>query len=188
VYSLQEAEDIITALAAHVQCQLIFALAYFAGLRHGEIAGLQWGDFDGDFVHIRRAVSRGVVDIPKTEDSVRSVPLIAPVKIALDAWAQTRTPCDGWVFKGRGKKQADLRSLINNIIVPTLKPGQWKGLHAGRRGLGTVLKQLTGNSMAGQGALGHKNERTTKEHYEGETPEETLKGMKLLEAKSSLKQ
>jgi hypothetical protein len=51
-----------------------------------------------------------------------------------------------------------------------------------------VLKQLTGNSMAGQGALGHKNERTTKEHYEGETPEETLKGMKLLEAKSSLKQ
>jgi hypothetical protein len=36
-YTLEEVEDIISALVEHVDCQLIVALAFFLGLRPGEI-------------------------------------------------------------------------------------------------------------------------------------------------------
>jgi integrase len=72
-YTLEEAENIISALVDHVDCQLIMALSCFLGLRPGEIAGLRWEDFDADFVHIRRAVVRGIVGTPKTPESVASL-------------------------------------------------------------------------------------------------------------------
>src|ERR1700688_4367953 len=57
-YTLEEIENIISALVDYVDCQLIMALTFFLGLRKGEIAGLQWNDIDGDYVHIRRAITR----------------------------------------------------------------------------------------------------------------------------------
>jgi integrase len=54
-YTLEEAESIINALIDRTDAQLVFALAFFMGLRPSEIAALQWGDFDGQQIHIRRA-------------------------------------------------------------------------------------------------------------------------------------
>jgi integrase len=36
------------------------ALSFFAGMRKGEIWGLQWSDVDGEFIHVRRAFSRAL--------------------------------------------------------------------------------------------------------------------------------
>jgi len=47
-YTLEEAEELISALVDHVDCQLILALSSFLGLRPGEIAALKWEDFDAD--------------------------------------------------------------------------------------------------------------------------------------------
>lgn len=60
-YTLEESENIVSALAGHVDCQLILALSCFLGLRPGEIAALRWEDFDAQSVHIRRSVVRGEV-------------------------------------------------------------------------------------------------------------------------------
>src|SRR5581483_660404 len=68
-YTLEEAENVISALVDHVHCQLIMALACFLGLRPGEIAAVRWEDFDDDFVHIRRSVVRGIVGPTKTPES-----------------------------------------------------------------------------------------------------------------------
>jgi integrase len=184
-YTLEEMENIINTLVDHVECQLIMALAFFAGLRRSEIAALQWGDIDSEFIHVRRGMVRGVVGTPKTKKSVRSVPIIEPVRIPLNEWR--RRGCNGWLFKGRDKNEpGDITSLVRNVIEPTLLKSniEWKGLHAGRRGLGTELKRLTGNSNAGKNVLGHSDEQVTQEHYEGAMPAEALAGMKLLEAKS----
>jgi hypothetical protein len=43
---------------------------------------------------------------------------------------------------------------------------------------------LTGNSNAGRDVLGHGSTQVTEQHYEHAMPEEALKGMRLLEAKS----
>ncbi|MGB7072904.1 MAG: site-specific integrase, partial [Candidatus Sulfotelmatobacter sp.] len=185
-YTLEEIENIITALVNHVECQLIMALAFFLGLRKGEVQGLKWEDFDKDSVHIRRAVARGVVGTPKTKKSIRTLPLIAPVRIPLMLWRKkSGSPVDGWVFPHKTNgKSIEIRTLIRCVIVPTLikQKIEWKGIQAGRRGTGTILRKLTGNSTAGRDVLGHEDESTTKEHYEGALPEEALQAMKLLEA------
>lgn len=184
-YSLEQVENMISALVDHIECQLIVALAFFAGLRKGEIGALQWGDVDADFIHVRRAVVRGVVGTPKTRKSVRSIPIVAPLRIALNEYR--RKGCDGWLFKGRDKNEpADINHFERSIIRPTLlkKNIDWRGFHGGRRGLGTMLLALTGNSNAGRDILGHTDIQTTQTHYEGALPAEALAGMKLLEAKS----
>ncbi len=184
-YTLDEIEDIISALADHPQCQLIMALAFFVGLRPSEIAGLKWQDFDARWVHVRRAVVRGDVGETKTPESVASLPLIAPVQIPLKLWRkQCGNPSEGWVFQNRSGRPAELRELGRRIIVPVLteKKIPWKGLYAGRRGAGTALTELTGSALAAQQILRHKNLAVTTGFYVKEMPAVGLSGMKLLEA------
>src|SRR5580698_6757401 len=52
-YTLEEMENIISALVENVAAQLVMALSFFAGMRKGEIAVLQWGDIDANYIHIR---------------------------------------------------------------------------------------------------------------------------------------
>ena len=179
-YSLEEIENIITALVDHVDCQLIMALTFFMGLRKGEIQGLQWGDVDGGYIHIRRNIVRSHITTPKTKKSVRSIPIIQPVKGLLRLWRAKATTEDVWLFR------FSLEHVARKTIQPTLAKNklEWKGFHAGRRGLGTTLRALTGNSTAARDVLGHEDETLTKDHYEGKLPEEALKGMRLLEQKS----
>jgi integrase len=183
-YSLEEIENIITALVDHVECQLIMALAFFMGLRKGEIQGLQWGDVDADYLHVRRNLTKGKgglhLTTPKTRKSVRSIPIIQPVKGLLLLW-RAKNPDGEFVFA------SNLTTLAKVTIRPALKKARltWKGYHAGRRGLGTTLRTLTGNSNAGRDMLGHSNAQVTEAHYEAAMPEEVLKGMRLLEAKST---
>lgn len=56
--------------------QLIMALTFFMGLRKGEIQGLQWGDIDIEYIHVRRNIYRGQITTPETNRSVRSIPVI----------------------------------------------------------------------------------------------------------------
>jgi integrase len=184
-YTLEEAEDIISALVEHVDCQLIVALAFFLGLRPGEIQGLKWQDIDDKWIHIRRAVARNVVGETKTKSSVASVPLIAPVRIPLTLWREKKgNPSEGWLFPNAKGKPVDLRSVISRTIVPTLeaKNIEWKTLYAGRRGAATILTQLTGDALAAKELLRHKNLAVTTDKYVKAIPEALLKGIKLLEA------
>jgi integrase len=53
-YTMEEAENLISTLVDHVDAQLVLALSCFLGLGPAEIAGLQWGDVDKAWIHIRR--------------------------------------------------------------------------------------------------------------------------------------
>jgi integrase len=187
-YTLEEAENIISALIEHLDCQLIVALAFFLGLRPGEIAGLRWEDIDDTWIHIRRAVVRNVVGETKTKSSVASLPLIAPVLIPLRLWHEkSGHPKEGWVFPNKAGNPTDLKSLVHRVIRPTLeaKNIQWKTLYAGRRGAATILTQLTGDALAAKELLRHKTLTVTTQNYVKSIPEALLKGIKLLEAAAS---
>jgi integrase len=75
-YTFEEAENIISALVDHLDCQLIMAFACFLGLRPSEIAAPRCEDFDSDCVRIRRGVVNGRVGTPKTPASVADIPLV----------------------------------------------------------------------------------------------------------------
>jgi integrase len=184
-YTLEELEDLITALVARVDCQLILALAGFLGLRPSEIEGLKWEDFDANFVHIRRGSVRGIIGPLKTPESAASIPLIDQVQIPLKLWrAKSGSPTSGWLFPNRsGDRPINLRDLQRKVIRPAVEKAKltWKTLYAGRRGAATALVGLTGNLVAAQELLRHKSLTTTAMFYKKQTSQSLMDGLKLLQ-------
>jgi len=114
-YTLEEMEDVISALVDRVDVQLVMALSFFAGMRKGEIQGLQWVDVDNDFIHVRRAFSRGVLGVPKSKKSLRSLPIIQPVKGLLMFW-RAKTGDGVWVFPNTEGNASNMDSFANTTI------------------------------------------------------------------------
>src|SRR5581483_8733621 len=119
-YTMEEAENLISALVDHVDAQLVLALSCFLGLGPAEIAGLQWGDVDKDWIHIRRnKPSHGKVGPPKTKERIAPVPIIDHVRVPLELWRGKAENPNGenWVI-------ADLPNMINRVIKPHVMGGR----------------------------------------------------------------
>jgi integrase len=189
-YTLEEAEATMNALVSRVDAQAIFALAFFLGLRPSEIAGLQWGDvdLDGGLIHIRRAAVKGNVGETKTPESVASLPMIAPVKIPIEALKQKRKKpqADEWCFPNRNHGPLNVESFCRNTILPLLNKAkiEWKGLYSARRGCATHLTALTGNVLAARWLLRHKSMAVTLAKYDKANEMVGVAGLKLVEAKA----
>lgn len=80
--------------------RLIAKLAVLAGMRPGEIFGLTWGRITATFADIRQRVYRGVIDSPKTNQSVRRAALSEGVLQEVEAWRELSAVMrdDAWVF------------------------------------------------------------------------------------------
>lgn len=183
-YTLEEAEDIISTLVDHVDCQLIMALACFLGLRPGEIAALKWEDVDDTHLRIRRNVVKGIVGTLKTLESVRDIPLIDRVKVPLELWRRKAGQSE-WIFDSGYGTPVDLHNLTLRVIKPAIEAAglTWKGLYAGRRGAVTLVIEATGGNYAvAQALAGHKSMKTTLDVYKKAiTPDAFAAGMKQLE-------
>jgi integrase len=182
-YTLDEAENTVTALIENVQAQLVFALACFLGLRPGEIAGLQWSDIDGEWLHVRRSSWRGIVGTTKTPESVASVPLIEPVKSLILEWKR-QAGSSVWMFPStRGDKPCDISGFSKRVIASVLKEKciEYHGLYSGRRGCATIVTQLTGSATAAMHILRHRNMATTTQAYIKPSREAGTHGLRLLE-------
>jgi integrase len=202
-YTLEEAEDIISSLVAHVDCQLIMALGCFLGLRPCEIAALKWEDIDTEWVHIRRSVVRGDVGTTKNKESSAPMPLIDQVRVPLELWRhKSGKPSLGWVFPSARKTPVDLHNLAARVIRPhidgdrecvrcectpeSLKGTTWKGFYSGRRGAITaIIERNDGDAAVGQRWARHKSMMTTLNVYKKSiTPKRLLEGARKLEAGS----
>ncbi|MGB7603477.1 MAG: site-specific integrase [Candidatus Sulfotelmatobacter sp.] len=192
-YTLEDAENMISALVDHVEAQLVLALACFLGLGPAEIAGLRWGDVEKDWIHIRRNRVRGEVVTPKTPERMAAVPIIDQVRVPLELWRKKSQSTDeaSWVI-------ADLPNLINRVIIPHVEglnkcwtcektpkksDVKWVGLYAGRRGACTAVVEATnGNYAVAQALLRHKTMTTTLNVYKKAITQGAFQaGMKQLE-------
>jgi integrase len=203
-YTWEEAENVISALVDRVDCQLIIALACFLGLRPNEIAALRWEDFDAEWLHVRRGIVHGKLDTPKTDESVRSIPLLPQVRVPLELWRRKSTDTSGWVFPSEGTLTAEriiapemqhlaggvspvnLTALCKRVIRPAIEKAKlpWKPLKAGRTGACTaIIEGSNGNAALAQAVLGHKSMTTTLNIYKKAiSPANLLAGMKALKS------
>lgn len=73
-----DAERVLAAMTEHDRC--IWALAFYGGLRLGELRALRWGDVDekNGVIHVRRSWDRVEGEtLPKSTAGVREVPILA---------------------------------------------------------------------------------------------------------------
>jgi integrase len=108
----------------------------FTGLTRSELKGLNWEDYDGKTINVRRKIWNGHVGAPKTEArevGVYVVPLLG--KILTKYKASYPTVGDGRIFRGEKMlRPLDLDNLSRRDI-PQYINGARFGWHVFRRGL-----------------------------------------------------
>lgn len=57
--------------------RLFLAIGFYTGMRRGEIMGLMYSDidFEAKIIRVKRSITEGKISTPKTEKSIRSVPI-----------------------------------------------------------------------------------------------------------------
>jgi integrase len=162
----------VQLLAEHLEepARTVLILAVTTGVRIGELLGLQVEDLDlsRGIIKIQRSVSRGQVDVTKTEGSTRQVP-IPPVLLevltahingaALSIKSENERQPANWLFPSEAGTPLSDRNLINRHIYPVSKKlgiphFSWHSLRHTFSTLGgnegtiptLVMKQLLGHS------------------------------------------
>lgn len=188
-YSLEEIQSILAVLPE--PAATCFAVASFAGLREGELAGLEWSDLHGGALHVARAIWNGQIVSPKTKQSGAAVPVIKPLADRLEMHRlKCGNPSSGPIFANSLGRHLSMDNVRMRSILPALNrcmfcglpQGKkhvkqdhqyernaalpiWRGWHAARRGLGSNLYRLGVPDKVIQAILRHSNVNVTLAYY-----------------------
>jgi integrase len=202
-YSHDDVRNILDALTE--PSRVLMAVAAYTGLRRGEIVGLRWEDYDGDTIHVRRNICFGErgemsVELPKTEASEASVPVIKPLRTILDSWKKQAEVTEGcWIFQAGFTRKKDHpatlldagkmtplspQNVLRDVVTPALeKKGiVWHGYHAFRRGLATNLRALGVDDLTIMEILRHSDVSVTRGSYIKRVNEKSVEAMGRFEA------
>ena len=149
--------------------RVLVALMMYEGLRRGEALGLTWDnvDFAENCIHITQqaAFNNGsntaTIQLPKTKKSIRTIPLVKPLKAILET-----IPAHGDFIVGNSKTpytKSMLRKAMDRIKrileIDDLHPHMFRYSHA------TVLHELGVDDKTIQHWEGHANQATTANIY-----------------------
>jgi len=166
-YDLSQVLQMLDRLPLLVIKSLV-ATAAFAGLRLGELRGLEWTDYTGTELAINRSIWRSVVNPPKTRASRNSVPVIPALAEILGEYRRSvGNPETGVVFHSGNRLPINADKVGRRVIRSTLKAIRlpWYGWHAFRRGLASNLYAMGAPDKVVQRILRHSKPHVTKEHY-----------------------
>jgi integrase len=135
---------------------------------------------------LRRGLVRGKVDDLKTKGSVRSLPIIDPIRILLE---QQSRSTNGWLFENQAGGPRDLKDMVRKVIRPAIAAWnetpdeklEWRSLYAFRRTASSTLWSLTKSVEASQLLLGHTTPDATMKHYLKANKSALAAGLKMLE-------
>lgn len=176
-----------------IQAQVAIGLAFFAGLRPGEVRGTRWEDYNGKTLAVKQSVWRKHTTDPKTASAAKPVPVIEPLRELL---AELRTsegdPQTGPILRGVLKGEPlNLDMLAREVIKPAVlnpenytenaKRLTWHGYYSFRRGIATLASSVSHDPMAAKGLLRHSSVNTTLAHYIKDVPEVTKNAMNQVE-------
>jgi integrase len=103
--------------------RLVVKFAVLAGLRPGEILGLQWRHLLATHAEVRQRVYRGRIDTPKTRRSIRNAALPCGLLADIEDWraASPMNGADHWVFPSHtGKTPLSRDNIARRHMGPLL--------------------------------------------------------------------
>lgn len=105
------------------QQPLVFAVASFAGLREGEIEGLEWPDYRDGALSVAHNVWNGRVGKPKTTKSEAPVPVIRQLADRLEKHRlRCRNPSINGLCPVEEHESTVNRTESQNQLTPELTP------------------------------------------------------------------
>src|SRR2546430_13080211 len=91
--------DVCSSDLLPLLAKTLVAIAAFAGLRQGELCGLDWTDYAGSELAINRSIWMSVVNLPKTRASRDTVSVIPALAEILDEYRRSMgNPKAGMIF------------------------------------------------------------------------------------------
>lgn len=167
----------------------VAATATFAGLRKGELRGLEWTDYSGDALNVRRSVWKIFVNQPKTRASAKPVPVIRKLAEILDIYRSSiGNPQAGVMFHSDAGHHMDFDKLAQRVVRPVVESLKidWYGWHGFRRGIASNLYELGADEKIVQRVLRHAKSHVSKDHYIKAFDPAVMVAMKKLESSIGL--
>lgn len=169
---------------------VFFNIAYYTGMRKGEINALKWTDLDGDILHIRRSVNQKVKgkDIvetpPKNRSSFRDVQVPIPLMKILSEHKERQKQTDSFSEDYRicgGKSCLSDSSLANkNIRFAKEAELHQIRIHDFRHSHASLLANEGINIQEIAKRLGHSNIEMTWNTYSHLYPRESERALLVL--------
>jgi len=150
--------------------ECLYVLAVTCGLRRGELLGLKYEDIDlrRGTLQVRRSVSKGKANLPKTSKSRRSIKLSRTAMEALKRHKMRQTVLSEWVFcTGQGtpiSSQSLLWKAWDDIRRKAQLP-EGTHLHQLRHTCATLLLQENVHPKLVSSLLGHSTIKQTLDTY-----------------------
>lgn len=137
--------------------RLIAKLAILAGMRPGEILGLQWQHITDKHVEIRQRVYRGEIDTPKSNHSVRKAALPAGLAKEVALWKGFATDPSGWVFASEKGTPLSRDNVWRRNFKPRLAQVGlgWVDFHVMRRTHASLMNEIHDDPKLVADQMGH---------------------------------
>jgi len=184
-FSLEEVELLLNTASGWFKNYL--TTAFFTGMRIGELLALKWEDVNWHErdIRIARAVSRGMISTPKTENSVREVDMLEIVEKALKEQYKLTGLQNGFIFLNQyGDNFTQYEKLVRYHWKPLLRTCgiNYRVLYQTRHTFASIMLQQGEEIPWVSAMMGHKDIHTTLTRYARYIPRERRRRAKFIES------
>lgn len=168
VASPDEAATLLAALSPSIR--MVYACAFYAGLRAGELRALRWDDVDlpGGVIRVERSMdASGVIVEPKSRYGRRRVPIVGVLRDLL-VEHKAATWSEGYVLGSVPDRPFTLSNVHRGAKAAWAKSEgslQPIGLHEARHTFASLLIAASVNAKAISVFMGHASVETTFDLY-----------------------
>jgi len=170
---------------------VFFNIAFYTGLRKGEIHGLRWCDIDGHYLSVKRSITqklngRDVITPPKNRTSIRTMQIPLPLLTILNDHKERQMKLSNFneesLILGDGRSLRDTSIQNRNILYAKLAGVERIRIHDFRHSHASLLANMGINIQEVARRLGHAKIEMTWNTYSHLYPKEEEKAMEILNA------
>lgn len=167
-FSLQEVSNILSKASG--QYKNFYALAFFTGMRSGEMIGLKWDDvdFEHNEINISRSIKMGETNTTKTNNSIRTVDIVDALLPYLKLQHEITGHHKTYVFLNHKQTHFyDIKRIRETHWEKTLESCnlEYRPIYHTRHTFATMMLENNEDILWVSSMLGHKDTTTTLKHY-----------------------